>query len=95
MSFTLDQSLVDTMLALEAGLETLDERVRAPAVYEITDSVELVRSIYLRLTNQMREVSAALEYCVKVNREVAALQAEAADHLLEMMDLVPGQDPQD
>lgn len=95
MSFTLDQSLVDSMLALESGLETLDERVRAPDAYEMADSVELVHSIYLRLTNQMREVSAALEYFAKVNRELSAIQAQASELLLEMVDShEPGDPPE-
>ena len=95
MSFTLDQSLVDAVLELESGLQTLDERVRAPEAYEITDSVELVHSIYLRLTNQMREVGAALEYFAKVNRELTAFQAQASELLLEMVDShEPGDPPE-
>ena len=92
MSFALNQELVDTMLLLEAGLDALDERLEVPGADQIPDATESVHGIHRRLANLLREVGAALEYCVKVNREVAILQAEAAAQLLRMFEALEKSD---
>lgn len=86
MSVALSQELVDTMLLLEAGLDALDQRLEIPGVDEIPDAAESVHETYRRLANLLRELGAALEYCVKVNREVAILQGEGAAQLLGMFE---------
>jgi len=84
VSFAVDQSLVDTMLSVEEGLDALAERNRALDDGEFSSTVDSIHSIYLRLTNQMRELTAALDYCVKVNKQVAVLQSQCETRLLEM-----------
>ncbi|HYN99740.1 MAG TPA: hypothetical protein VEU28_08725 [Actinomycetota bacterium] len=84
MSFVVDQSLVDTMLSVEEGLDDLEERKRARDSGEFSSTVDSIHSTYLRLTNQMRELTAALDYCLKVNKQVAVLQRKCETRLLEM-----------
>jgi hypothetical protein len=86
VSFALNRELVDTMLLLEANLDALDERLEVPGAGQIPDATESVHRIHRHLANLLRELNAALEYCVKVNREVAILQAEAAAQLLRMFE---------
>lgn len=86
MSIAVNQELVDTMLLLESGLDALDERLGGPREDEILDAAESVQGVYLRLANQLREVVAALDYCMKVNRQVASLQDEGAAQLLAILE---------
>lgn len=86
MSVALNQELVDTMLLLEARLDALDQRLELPGEDEIPDAAESVHEIYLRLANLLRELGAALDYCVKVNKEVAILHGEGAEQLLGMFE---------
>jgi hypothetical protein len=81
-----NQELLDTLLTLEARLQTLDERRQGAALGEVPAAVLYFQQTYLRLTNQMRETSAALDYCLKVNRQVAALQAEETSALFEILE---------
>jgi hypothetical protein len=81
-----NQELLDTLLTLEARLQTLDERGQGAALGEVPAAVLYFQQTYLRLTNQMRETSAALDYCLKVNRQVAALQAEETSALFEILE---------
>lgn len=81
-----NQELLDTLLTLEARLQTLDERRRGSAAGDRSAGALNFHQTYLRLTNQMRETSAALDYCLKVNRQVAAMQAEETSRLLEMLE---------
>lgn len=83
-----NQDLLDTLLTLEARLQTLDERRRGSAAGEASGGGLDFHQTYLRLTNQMRETSAALDYCLKVNRQVAAMQAEETSRLLEMLEVL-------
>jgi hypothetical protein len=91
MSFALDQSFVETLLLLEANLDSLDERTHNPQPEELSETVHSIHDTYLRLANLMRELTAALDYCLKVNRSVAALQHEAGGKLLEMLELLESQ----
>lgn len=90
MSFALNQELVDTMLLLEAGLDALDERLGARGTEQIPGTAESIHETYLRLANLLRELGAALEYCVKVNNEVTLLQGESAAQLLGMLETLEG-----
>jgi hypothetical protein len=81
-----NQELLDTLLTLEARLQTLDERRQGAAAGEVPAAVLYFQQTYLRLANQMRETSAALDYCLKVNRQVAALQAEETSRLFEILE---------
>ena len=84
MSFVVDQSLVDTMLSVEEALDALAERNRTSDAGNFSSTVHSIHSTYLRLTNQMRELTAALDYCLKVNKQVAALQRQCETRLLEL-----------
>lgn len=92
MSFALDQSLVETMLLLEANLDALDERTPHTDPEKISETIPSVHDTYLRLANQMRELTAALDYCLKVNRQVVDLQREVGGKLLEMLELLQRRD---
>lgn len=74
------------MLLLEAGLDALDERLEVPEVDGIPDATESVHQIYRRLANLLREAGAALDYRVKVNRQVTLLHDEGAAQLLAMFE---------
>ena len=91
MNFAVDQSLVDTMLSVEEGLDALAERHRSPDDSDFASTVNSLHSTYLRLTNQMRELTAALDYCLKVNKQVAALERQCESRLLEIFEALEGQ----
>jgi hypothetical protein len=80
------QALLDTLLSLETSLQALDEQSGGEGPGEVPSAVEDFQQACLRLTNQMREARAALDYCLKVNRQVAAMQAEETSRLVRALE---------